>query len=276
MHGLLDQHPQISMCRTKEPRFFQQPNCLEQLSTYELLFDGLADAVYYGEASPNYSETSVFPCTVENLYTYNPSARIIYIVREPLARLASVWVQAQSTGHWSKAGDYGRPMPLKYSRAIVEYPPLLEATRYWSHLSAYLERFPRDQIRVLFFEDLVTKPESVMQDLFGFLNLPNTFTLNTAAIERNSREGKAMYNPLTARLSSIVPARLASFVPGSVTSSIGAILNRFSGREIVLPVLETAMEDWIRKELAWEVQKIYEYTDTRTDPWNFQGYLLEQ
>lgn len=273
LHGLLDRHPDIQMCPTKEPRFFQDADCMAHLNDYEALFSSLAPAQYYGESSPSYSETTFYPTVVENLHRYNPDARLVYLVREPLSRLGSVWVQAQSTGHWSNADDYGRKMPLDYFRAISEYPPFLEATRYWTHLSNYLSRFGDGQVHVIFFEDLVADPAGVLDSLFRFLGLEPADVLSGSAPQQNEGAGKTMYSPVRSRLASVVPRSVHNLVPGVVRRAVGTTIARVFDQPLVQGELTQEQALWVRRELAAEVGRLYEHLGVTHDPWGFAPLL---
>jgi len=49
--------------------------------------------------SPIYSETKLMPEIPKRIYDYNPNAKIIYIVKNPIERLKSVWRQTLFNEH---------------------------------------------------------------------------------------------------------------------------------------------------------------------------------
>ncbi|MFM9056644.1 MAG: sulfotransferase domain-containing protein, partial [Bacteroidota bacterium] len=96
LHHVLSLHPGVSMSSVKEPNFFswdlieQQQLYYEtpQIRTedsYEALFQGHPGRLR-GEASVSYL---YYPAVAKRLYDYNPSAKIIIVLREPISRAQS-------------------------------------------------------------------------------------------------------------------------------------------------------------------------------------------
>ncbi|MCB0109811.1 MAG: hypothetical protein KDE53_28005, partial [Caldilineaceae bacterium] len=58
-------------------------------------------------------------------------------------------------------------------------PDLIEAGLYHKHLERYFQNFPREQITVLLFDDIEARTDSVLRDLFAFLEVDPTFVPST-------------------------------------------------------------------------------------------------
>ena len=100
LYNILKSHPKICMSNIKEPQFFFDIKYEKELEKLNFLYPHYNFQNYIGDASPIYSETIQFPEIPKRLFDYNNDAKIIYIVREPFARLKSTFIQAYSTGHW--------------------------------------------------------------------------------------------------------------------------------------------------------------------------------
>jgi hypothetical protein len=59
-----------------------------------------------------------------------------------------------------------------FETALDRFPELIENSLYAKHLRPYLELFPRDQIKVLFFEKLRADPRGFAAEVFEFLEIP--------------------------------------------------------------------------------------------------------
>ena len=105
---------------------------------------------------------------------------------------------------------------------------------YHRHLSRYFELFPREQIRLFLYDDLVRDPESLLRDLFHFLGVDEGVTVDTSvrynlsgiianpvlrALWAGTNHPRAFIRPL-------VPRRLRTLVAGY-----------FSTRKMIRPVL---------------------------------------
>jgi len=194
---MLNNHPEVFMSTPKEPRFFSFSNYLKRIEWYESLFENVSNETIIGEATPTYSETTLIPEIPLRIHQYNPNAKIIYIVREPISRLKSVWRQTLSTGHWYKHvyknyTDTMVPlMPKKIEDAIFQYPPFIEACKYWTHLNNFRNYFDDQNILLLFFEDLKSDPAKVYYEMCRFLGITSQAD-KTIYEKKNTSEGKTM------------------------------------------------------------------------------------
>jgi len=195
---MLDLHSNVFMTTPKEPWFFSFSNYKDNLGWYSSLFVKVNGEKIIGEASPIYSETTLIPEIPKRLYDFNPDAKIIYIVREPVSRLKSVWRQTLSSGHWHQQvyKNYTdvevATMPKDFEKAIFEYPPFIEASKYWTHLNNYRKFYNDENILVLFFEDFKAYPTDTYHKICDFLAIKPEE--NKVLFERkNSSEGKKMY-----------------------------------------------------------------------------------
>ncbi len=193
--NMLNSHSKVFMSTPKEPWFFSFSDFHKRLDEYHALFKDVNEEKIIGEASPIYSETTLIPDIAERLYSYNPDAKIIYVIREPIGRLKSAWRQTLSTGHWhthiyKNYTDVEVPlMPKNFKKAIFEYPTFLEACKYWTHVESYKQYFKDQNILLLFFEDLATDPLEVYQRMCDFLEIKPE--INDAIFKKeNSSVGK--------------------------------------------------------------------------------------
>ena len=92
----LDDHPAVFLGRGGtfgEPNYFvAEQNWPRGRDWYESLFDGAdgADkAAAIGECSPSYSWAHAFRGVPERMAQVVPQARLIYVVRDPIARMAT-------------------------------------------------------------------------------------------------------------------------------------------------------------------------------------------
>src|ERR1700733_8619605 len=108
LYEYLNQHPEIYMCPVKEPHFFSNKvenlnkdlyrapepgkkyhtKVIKDIDVYTSLFDDGAAYKIRGEASPSYLWDSD---VAQKLYQYNPNAKIIIILRDPIDRLVSAY-----------------------------------------------------------------------------------------------------------------------------------------------------------------------------------------
>lgn len=175
---LLAAHPSIFMCFPKEPCFFVDPEQLrilwpwawaqrywEHEESYLGLFGTAGAATIIGEASVYYAHFPLASGVPERIHRFNPNARFIYIVRDPIERTIShYW-------HRVRWHEEGRPL----MDAIKADPQYMDVSYYAMQLKPYLDIFARNQIMTLTFEDLIRDPGQVLKTLFRWLDVDPLF-----------------------------------------------------------------------------------------------------
>src|SRR5687767_12965591 len=95
LHYYLGLHPEISTSEPKELNFFiAERNWPRGLDWYRSRFDGAAKVRV--DASPNYSAYPQHTGVPERMADVIPSARLLYMVRDPIDRIAAHWVHNYS------------------------------------------------------------------------------------------------------------------------------------------------------------------------------------
>lgn len=98
LHGLLNDHPDIFMSKTKELDYFgkEYPKNLEK---YHQHFETNRSVRYYGESSTSYF---CHPDVAAQIQEYNPEAKIIVMLRDPVDRLLSHFFFSKQLGEISE------------------------------------------------------------------------------------------------------------------------------------------------------------------------------
>ncbi|MEO1088204.1 MAG: sulfotransferase, partial [Acidobacteriota bacterium] len=96
-----------------------------------------------------------------------PDIRLLFIARDPLARIESAYRENHHTWHRTAA----RIPPFDVAAALEHNPVLVEDCRYQERLAHFAERFRRDQMHVLFFEDLIRDPAATLRECYRFLGV---------------------------------------------------------------------------------------------------------
>lgn len=153
-------HPDVFMSTPKEPSYFAMRWARGQ-SWYESLFDDAGAAIARGEASTAYTKSPVFPDVPRRMAAIMPEARLLYLVRHPVARIRSQYVH--NCAHRSER----RPI----DEAVRRNPDYLAFSRHAYQLERFLEHYPREQILVVSSEQLKTRREVVLKEAFQFIGV---------------------------------------------------------------------------------------------------------
>lgn len=167
---LLKRHPLVAIPR-KEPFYFQSVVAMaEKAQWYRNLFEDVAALPARGDCSTGYSMSANYPGTAQRIHEFNPDARIIYIVRHPLRRIESGWVEVLY--------DRDANPFLGFEHTLYNTELLIDPTLYWKQLSEYRRFFPDDQIRVGFFEEFIADERAEVRACFSFLGVDASISVD--------------------------------------------------------------------------------------------------
>lgn len=197
-------HPQLALTTPKESRYFDL-HYQEGQSYLEAFLSHATEGQLLGDASP---QNLLCSYTAERIHTHNPKAKLIAILREPVARAFSNWWMHYSSGKerrsFRECLDFemsdveilrSKPEPemwVAYNRArdTREVPRLfyLYAGLYAQHIDVFLKYFQRKQMLFLSFQQYQAAPQQTLSRIGSFLQIdPQLFCLETDI--RNQAKG---------------------------------------------------------------------------------------
>jgi hypothetical protein len=166
----LEDHPDVFMVKG-EPNFFSHDgNYSKGEKWYMTHFKGRNGEIIAGEGSNFYSASEMYPHTVARMIAFNPQLKLVYMVRHPIDRIVSAWIQSRS--------DRGDDVSSTLDLAVTEHPEFfIDLSLYWKNITRYRTDFPSDQIFVGFMEDLHSDDEDFFKRLCKFLGVPPNPTI---------------------------------------------------------------------------------------------------
>jgi hypothetical protein len=185
LYWYLAEHPQVFMSPMKETNFFAfgldrngdplygDPELhrfpIRSLGEYRELFVGAGDARAIGEASPIYLEC---PEAAGRIHDHLPGARIVCILREPVDRAYSDY-QMYLRARGRKLDPERDLVPsAAWARPDSHW---MRISRYHVALRRYYDRFPRERIEIILFDDLRRDAAATVAGLYHVLGVDPTF-----------------------------------------------------------------------------------------------------
>ena len=158
----------LRLCSRKEPDFFNSPGVFKSSARrgrkwYASLFkDGPGPA---GECSTGYTKYPTDTGVPERLYAHNPELRFIYILRNPIDRLASHIAHNQHA--------WRRPAPANCAEVcqLAEHEHYLNVSRYHLQLEQFFRHFSKDRFLILTTDELKADPNRVMRKVYSHLGV---------------------------------------------------------------------------------------------------------
>jgi hypothetical protein len=177
-------HPQIFMSEPKEPCYFDKdlpfPASPRNDAEYMRCFEGASDRHrVIGEASTNYLYSKL---AVPGILAFNPAARFIVMLRNPIEMAASLHSEAVKTltedvcdfrRAWGLQDQrrQGLRLPrLCYQKEFVLYG---EFCKLGEQLQRLFRTVDRERVHLILFDDLTRHPRRVYQDTLRFLQVPD-------------------------------------------------------------------------------------------------------
>ncbi|MCU7890878.1 MAG: sulfotransferase domain-containing protein [Candidatus Thiodiazotropha sp. (ex Ustalcina ferruginea)] len=160
IYDLLADHPDVALSPHKEIDFFSY-HYGHGLQWYENNFNGAGDCIAVGEISPSYFHEPGVP---QRAHRHYPDVKLIVSLRNPIKRAISNHVHEIRIGHLT--GD-----DLSLEKGLQNNPMYVEQGRYAKHLERWLACFPKEQILILLFEDIVSNRADTAKRLYRFLGI---------------------------------------------------------------------------------------------------------
>ncbi len=177
-------HPGIFLPDDKEPHSLADDEVLspQGREKYTQLFASANAAQICGEASTGYTKRPDIQNVPERAQEIcGPSLKVIYQVREPVARLISHHY------HEFTAGKVGRNI----NQVVREHPEFINYSRYAHQIHPWLQTFGSEQVKVVRFEDYVADRSGAVSELVAFLGVDSgELDSNLLAEVYNRSEGK--------------------------------------------------------------------------------------
>lgn len=201
---ILAQHPQIAPAKKKEPGFFAFDEVWEKgYSWYHSLFDYDPEQHRYRlEASTDYTKAPF----VENVWermSADPSKRfkLIYIVRDPIARIESHAAHTQISQK-----ELGQNVSSRASQDFDNGISMIALTSscYAHQISQFETPLASGDLHILSLEEFRQDPQGTQERLMAFLDLPKHEDM-VELPRYNAGDQKKHVVPLWGTLSSIRP-----------------------------------------------------------------------
>jgi hypothetical protein len=183
----LGQHPDVFTPTQKEPGYFSQLRPLRNTKEYLDIFGEASENQLVGEASTAYLTS---PDSAYRIAEAIPDAKIIIMLRNPADRAYSLYRWMTKEGY-DYARSFKEALRLEENKRY-ENPNFCEnnpeyyynylyfhSGLYQKQVKKYLERFSREKIKFVIFEEFVSDTFREVEEVYEFLELKKGFKPET-------------------------------------------------------------------------------------------------
>lgn len=275
LYEYLRQHPQVFMSPEKETDYFSLGDLPQDevppgasryrartRAEYEAQFALAGDARAAGEASPTYL---FYPRSADRMRQVIPDAKLICVLRDPVERAYSHWALARRSG-FEPLADFEAGVAAEGERWRQDWSmrhTYARASLYHDGLRAFIDRFPRERILVLMFEEFVRDPLVVMREVYRYIGVEENFVpdvgvrYNRSLLPRNAlvreafgrhpRLRRLLLRNLSPRVATRIGDLLMRRPPGLDPRVRARLLPRFEADVRALErLLDRDLGDWLK------------------------------
>src|SRR5437899_8843183 len=175
LHYFLGKHPEIALPDKQELHFFDDEERFAGEANYNALHGSFHLKRRWsiaGECTPIYV---YWKPAIERIWKYDPKIKLIVLLRNPVER---------AFAHWNMQRFKGRE-PLDFLEAVKEEKKRMQhATRLEARRVAYVDRgrypgqlervfkfFPKEQLKIIKFEEFRDNNRETLDSIFAFLGV---------------------------------------------------------------------------------------------------------
>lgn len=198
LYNFLRQHPDIFMSPIKEPCFFCKDLIREsdlfhtqkrfylddwsrEQAAYLLLFADAKREKIIGECSTSYLYSKV---AAAEIHKFNPHAKIIILLREPVSLLYSLYSQRLLTAR-ENVNDFKTSISLEKQRKLgqdipstIKHPSALfhsERIKYCEQVVRYYDLFGKSDVKVVIYEVFKENNKVIYDEIVNFIDVNTNF-----------------------------------------------------------------------------------------------------
>lgn len=280
----LNCHPQVFIPDLKELHFFdtdlKTPERAKTLEHYLRLFvPGMGKICGEGTTTYLYSKTAA-----QDIYQFNPEAKIIIMLREPVEMMYSFHSQLLFNGSSETVDDFKEAIALEPTRKAghqipsrCSEPSLLfyrDLARFSEQVHRYLDIFGPEQVKILLFREFVEQTAIAFRDSLAFIGADPSFEIEFVPMNAN----KKIRNKKIQEMVKYPPSRILEigkyFIPLPQVQrrqllewckqQIGRVNTQHSTR----PPLDSAFRAQLLQELRPEIQTLAKLINRDLSHWH--------
>jgi len=274
MADYLAQHPEIFVSPFKEPHYFSRDLIVrtKKKKDYLNLFKDTGNARCIGEASVWYLYSEA---ACKGIHEFNPDAKIIIMLRNPVEMLYSLHSQFLFTGNENEP-DFMKALDLEQDRRKGKHIPWLanfpqglfysNYARYSKHVERYINTFPNENIKIILFDDFRSDTIQVYQDLLNFLDVDSSFVPEIKVINPNKT---VRFQAL--RYLDQVLVKIGRKMPFTLNIGFAAKLRRLNAKQTARKKLSPAETEALLSRYGDDILKLEALIQRDLSAWKQHG-----
>ena len=263
----MKQHPNIFLPKQKELNYYasKSPKTSDTVGMtaeitneqdYLQLFEDNKEDMVIGDASATYLMSLDAPKLISQ---NNPNARIIISLRSPIERTYTAYLAQYRSG--KETHSFGESIRRDLSSATDKELQNLRAlnSNYYEYVKNYYSYFPKEQIKIIIFEEFIKNPQQTMKEILHFLNISTDINFkyeqhNPVQIHKNKISKLILNSKFIVNISfGLIPAKIRHYILRQLVSR-------------TKPIMLEKDRDFLKEQYVDSVKKLELLLD-RNLPW---------
>jgi hypothetical protein len=265
---MLEDHPELCMSVPKEVHYFNdimtyrnrimEPNYAKGLSWYKKHFNHCGEGKIIGEITPRYCTDPVVPARIK---AHNKDIKIFFFMRDPVDRIES---------HYNFAKYFVQKEDRSMEQAVKEQSEFIATSMYFKNISRYLEHFPKEQIFLIWFDDIKERPDELLERIYTFLGVDATFRpehMNKKSNQGRISKYRGLQDFIRVVNHKLILLGFSGFVRTIKKAGLGSMVMKINSKPLEKDRMTPELKAYIIKEVYDDVKKLEEWSGKDLSHW---------
>jgi len=281
LHNLLKQHSEIYLPEVKETGFFWDEYDKGLAWYEETYFSRVQEQKIVGDITPAYMSFDYIPKRIYN--SLDDDIKLIFMLRDPIERAYSHYWMSYRRGYETKSFAQAIELEEKrlkqgketgdFERQVMVFG-YIQRGMYARQIENFLEYFPVDNMKFVFFEEFITDTPMVLEEILNFLDL--NFDENIDYDKQSNPSRLPLFSELrdllwTPSNLSMKLARLLLPIKSwrrKLRNSLRKFDEKINRESFEKPEMDSEVRDRLRTVYKEEVEKLEKITGRDLDLWS--------
>ncbi len=225
LFNYLEAHPEIFIPKIKEPHYFSfrevkntyyKTNIIDTKEMYLKLYKDVSNEKAIGDFSSSYLYHYE---SAERIKAFNPSAKIIAVLRNPVDRAISHYLMDYNLGYINVS--LKEVIMNKHNYAAF-YEQYVEIGFYEEQIEKYFEVFGRSNVLIILSENLFSKTEETLLEVLNYIGVNPNHKVDLT--QKFNQYKKPKYEFLKIMLQSEKAKKIVNKIPESFKEGLKSII----------------------------------------------------
>ena len=129
--------------------------------------------------------------SIQRLADHNPHCKLVFLIREPVSRAFSAYQMEKFNG-WLKE-DFEQLIEVikQNNYDHIMYRLFIKLGMYAEHIKIILNYFPKEQLKIVLYDDFQSKPANVCKEIYTWLDIDPDFVPDLSKRYNESKKAKS-------------------------------------------------------------------------------------